>query len=94
LANHKSALKRQKQNLVRRARNRANKSNVKNVIRTVQEAIDEKSTEKAQIALKQAIPVIDKCATKGAIHRRNASRKVARLTKRVNTFIAGLEQSA
>jgi small subunit ribosomal protein S20 len=36
-------------------------------------------------ALKAAIPVIDKAATKGVIHRSNAARNVSRLTKLVNT---------
>jgi small subunit ribosomal protein S20 len=88
LANHKSALKRNRQSQIRRARNKSNRTKVKNVIRAVDEAIDENSVDKAQEALKQAIPVIQRASVKGAMHKKNASRKVSRLTKRVNVFAA------
>jgi len=57
-------------------------------VRAVDEAIGEKSVEMAQAALKLAIPAIQKAASKGAFHKKNASRKVSRLTKRVNAFAA------
>ena len=91
MANHKSALKRNRQSIVRRARNRANKSVVKTAIRLVADAIDQKSVDGAMEALKAAIPVIDRAAVKGAMHKKTASRKVARLTKRVNAFVQGLQ---
>lgn len=89
MANHKSALKRNRQSQLSRMRNRSNKTNMKTVIKAVDAAIAEDSVEKAQEALKAAIPVIDKIAVKGTLHKKNASRKVSRLTKRVNAFIAG-----
>jgi len=88
LANHKSALKRNRQAQLGRVRNKANRTRVKNVVRAVDEAIGEKSVEMAQAALKLAIPAIQKAASKGAFHKKNASRKVSRLTKRVNAFAA------
>ena len=88
MANHKSALKRNRQNLLARLRNRANKTKMKNLIKNVLDAIDQDSVEGAQEALKVVIPVIEKTATKGAIHRKNASRKVSRLTKKVNAFVS------
>jgi small subunit ribosomal protein S20 len=94
LANHKSALKRNRQSLIRRGRNRANKTKVKNVIKAVDAAIAENSIEKAQEALKVAIPVIQRAAVKGAYHQKTASRKVSRLTIRVNKFIKGTEEAA
>ena len=89
MANHKSAIKRNRQNLLRRGRNRANKTRIKNVIKAVDAAILEQSAEKAQEALKTAVPVINRAAVKGTIHKKNASRKVSRLTKRVNLFLSG-----
>jgi len=89
LANHKSALKRNRQNVVRRARNRANKTKIKNVVKAVDEAIAENSVDNANAALKTAIPVIMRAAAKGTIPKKTASRKVSRLTKRVNGCIAG-----
>lgn len=84
MANHKSAEKRNRQAQLRRLRNRANKTQMKTVVRRVNEAVLEGNQEEAQAALKLAIPVIAKTATKGTIHKKNASRKISRLTKSVN----------
>jgi len=94
LANHKSALKRHKQSLKRRMRNRMIKSQVKTAIRKVNEAIAASSVEDAQAALRAAIPVIDRAASKGTFHRKTASRKVSRLTRRVNAFVASVQDAA
>ncbi len=88
MANHKSALKRNRQNAVRRARNRANRTKMRNSIKAVDVAIEENSVENAQVALKAAIPMIMKVASKGTIKKETASRKISRLTKRVNRFVA------
>lgn len=88
MANHKSALKRNRQNAVRRARNRANRTKMKSAIKAVDVAIEENSVDNAQTALKAAIPMIMKVATKGTIKKETASRKISRLTKRVNRFVA------
>jgi len=84
VANHKSAEKRNRQSQVRRIRNRANRTRMRNAIKSVDAAIVAGSQEDAQTALSKAIPVIAKTASKGTIHKKNASRKVSRLTKRVN----------
>jgi len=88
LANHKSAEKRNRQNQLQRLRNRSNKSKMKGVVKKVLEALEQKSGDQAQEALKAAIPVIEKTAVKGSIHKKNASRKVSRLTKRVNALLS------
>ena len=87
MANHKSAMKRNRQNQVRRERNRANRTRIRSVVKAVDAAISENAADKAQEALVAAIPVISRAAMKGAIHKKNASRKVSRLTKRVNAFV-------
>jgi len=86
VAHHKSAIKRIKQNEKRNARNRHQKSTLKTYIKRVREAVASKDKEAAVAALKAAIPVIDKTATKGVIHSSSASRNVSRLTKLVNTL--------
>jgi len=91
LANHKSAEKRNRQNQLQRLRNRSNKSKMKGVVKKVLEAIELKSGDQAQEALKTAIPVIEKTAVKGSIHKKNASRKVSRLTKRVNALLGAAQ---
>ncbi|GBE13927.1 30S ribosomal protein S20 [bacterium BMS3Bbin14] len=84
MANHKSALKRDRQSKVRRLRNRNNKSRMSGAVRQVEEALVAGSEEQASEALKRAIPIIQKTAGKGSIHKKTASRKVSRLTRRVN----------
>jgi len=88
VANHKSAEKRNRQAQVRRMRNRINKTKMKNAIRKVNEAVEAGSAEEAKAALVDAIPVIAKTASKGTIHKRNSSRKISRLTRRVNKIEA------
>ena len=88
MANHKSAVKRNRQSQVRRIRNRSNRTKMKSAIKSVYSAIEENSIENAQEALKAAIPIIDRTAVKGSMHKKTASRKVSRLTRHVNSFIA------
>jgi small subunit ribosomal protein S20 len=87
MANHKSAIKRHKQSLVRRMRNRMNKSRMNTVVRRVEEALVAGAEEVAQEALKVAVPIIQKTASKGTIHKKTASRKISRLTGRVNRMM-------
>ena len=84
MANHKSALKRDKQSKARRLRNRVNKTQLKSAVGKVDEAIAAGSEQQVREALQQAASIIQKTAAKGTIHKRTASRKVSRLAKRVN----------
>lgn len=88
MANHKSAEKRNRQAQIRRMRNRVNRSKMKTVIKTLNEAIEAGSAEDAKNALVVAVPVIAKTASKGTIHKKNASRNISRLTRRVNALEA------
>ncbi len=81
-----SVQKRYRQSLKRRSRNQSIKSSIKTAIKKVRIAVEEKRLEDAQAALKAAVPDINKAATKGVIHRRNASRKISRLNKNVNSL--------
>ena len=84
MANHKSALKRHRQSLVRQARNRAMKTRVKNTVRELREAINSGDREKAQIALRDAASVLAKAGRRTVIHANTASRRISRLTHAVN----------
>ncbi len=84
MANHKSAKKRIRTSEKRRLRNKASISRVKTLMKKVFDS-DEKNVGEEN--LKQAVAFIDKTATKGRIHKNNAARKKARLTK----FVNGLE---
>jgi small subunit ribosomal protein S20 len=85
LANHKSALKRARQNEIRRLRNKASKTRVKNLVKEVRAVAGEASTEEAAAKLNLAKASIAKAAKKGAIHQRTAARKISRLDKLVNS---------
>ena len=86
MATHKSALKRSKQSKEKRLKNRNVKSNLKTTIKAVTAAIEAKDPKKAQEVLSQVTPVINKAASKGVIHKKNAARKISRLTRKVNAL--------
>ncbi len=84
MANHKSALKRHRQSLLARARNRAVKTRVRNVIKTVRAALAGGDTAAAETALLSATKVLDKAASKKIIHWKTAARNISRLSAAVN----------
>jgi len=88
LANHKSALKRARQNTVRRLRNKSVRTRVKSVVKDVREAVADNLQDKVAQELNLAQSVLDKAAKKGTIHKKTASRKISRLTKLVNSISA------
>jgi small subunit ribosomal protein S20 len=86
MANHKSAIKRHRQNLKRSARNVAIESAVKTAMKQVKETIAKGSKENAETVLIKAVRLLDKAVSKGTLHRNNASRKVSRLTAAVHSI--------
>ncbi|MBQ1393808.1 MAG: 30S ribosomal protein S20 [Lachnospiraceae bacterium] len=84
MANIKSAKKRIKVIETKTARNKAIRSKVKTAIKKVYVAIDAKDKAAATAALKEATIEIDKAGSKGIYHKKNASRKISRLTLAVN----------
>jgi small subunit ribosomal protein S20 len=84
LAHHKSALKRIRQNEVRRDRNRKVRGETRTMAKRVLEAIDTGDAEKAASELRLATIVIAKAASKGVLKKATASRKIGRLSIRVN----------
>jgi len=71
-----------------RERNSALKSSIRTGVKTVLAAVESKDPETAKAALAKATPQIAKAAAKGAFHKKNASRKISRLTKQVNRLKA------
>ena len=88
MANHKSALKRAKQNEEKRMRNRATKTRVKKVVKEVRLSANEATKEATGAKLTTAQSIIDKAAKKGVLHKKTAARKISRLNKLVNTISA------
>jgi small subunit ribosomal protein S20 len=85
VANIKSQIKRNRQNELRRVRNKAAKSEIKTRVKVAVGAA-ESGAENAQDALKTAIKRIDKAANKGIIHKNQAARRKSRLMKRLASF--------
>ena len=77
MANHKSAMKRIKQTVVRTERNKALRTRYKNIVKSVIQATNK---EEAQAAFKVANREIHRLVTKGLLKKETASRKVSRLS--------------
>ena len=84
MANHKSALKRARQSKVRRLRNLGFKTRARHAVKTVRAAIEENSPDQAKERLVEATVALQKAASKGVIHKKNAARRISRLARQVN----------
>jgi small subunit ribosomal protein S20 len=80
VANIKSQIKRNKQNEVARARNKATRSEVRTRFKSAIAAV---GTEGEEEALRQAVKRIDKAAAKGVLHKNQAANKKSGLMKRI-----------
>ena len=88
MANHKSAVKRIRQNEKRRALNRASRSAMRTEIKRLRTALTLGDIEKAQQALPGIVSVLDRAIQKGVLHRNAAARYKSRLTRRIATAAA------
>jgi small subunit ribosomal protein S20 len=79
---HPSAEKRHRQSLKRQQRNHAIKTRVRTTSKGALQAIAGSDKEAAADALRVAMKVLNKAATKGALRKNTASRKIARLSRR------------
>jgi small subunit ribosomal protein S20 len=86
LANTKSAEKRAHQAIKRRARNMAQRSEVRSAIKSVVTAVETGTKDVAAAALKKATPVIDAMARKGLIHKNKAARHKSRLNAQIKAL--------
>ena len=62
---------------------------VRTYIKRVRAAIDGGDAAKAQEALAQAVPVLDRMADKGLLHKNNAARQKSRLSAQIKALSAG-----
>jgi small subunit ribosomal protein S20 len=88
MANHASALKRQRQSEKRRQRNRGTKSAINTTVKKLLASLNEKDADTARGLYKESIARIDSAVTKGTLHRKTASRRISRLTKKVNAQLS------
>jgi small subunit ribosomal protein S20 len=90
LANSPQAAKRARQSEKRRQQNASQRSMLRTYIKKVVKAIETGNTEEAKAAYQVAVPVIDRMADKGLIHKNKAARHKSRL----NHHIFKLSQNA
>jgi small subunit ribosomal protein S20 len=86
MANTPSAKKAARKIARRTAVNKVPRSRMRSFVRKVEEAIASGDKDAARAALKEAQPQIMKAAAKGVIHHNTASRKVSRLSHRVEAL--------
>ena len=85
VANHKSADKRARQTVRRAARNQGIRSRVKTAVRAFRETLQSGDRDAAADQLQRATRELRKAASKGVMHTKTASRRVARLVLAYNS---------
>lgn len=88
MANSAQAKKRARQNVKQRQHNASLRSMVRTYIKKVNAAIISKDYDAATAAYKQAVPVIDRMADKGIIHKNKAARHKSRLNGHIKALAA------
>ena len=88
MAQHKSAMKRIKQTIVRNKRNNFYRTRIKNIVKAVNTAVEAGNKEEALAKLKVANKKLHSFVTIGILKKGTASRKVSRLHKLVNSMAA------
>jgi small subunit ribosomal protein S20 len=83
MPNIQSAIKRLKQSLIRRKRNRSTKKSIRTECKKVIEAVKSGNVDNAEKELSTAAKLLDKSAAKKVIHHNAASRLKSRLSARV-----------
>lgn len=85
MANHKSAIKRARQNEKRRERNTALRSSTKSAVKKVIEDLSScKNREEALKILTAGARALSKAASKGVLPKTRVSRKISRIAAQVN----------
>lgn len=86
MANTPSAKKAARKIERRTAINKVPRTRMRSFIRKVEEAIASGDKDAARVALREAQPQIMKAASRGIVHRNTASRKMSRLSHRVEAL--------
>lgn len=86
MANHKSALKRLRQNEKIRERNSQARASVRTIVKKTRAAIAAGDKESAQACFTQAQKALATAATKKLYHKNNVQRRISRLAQQVNSL--------
>ena len=88
MANIKSQMKRNRQNVKRNERNKAIRSELKTRMKAALTAAEAGNAEAAQEALRLAQQRIDTAVSKGVLHKNTAARRKARLSQQVAQLLS------
>ena len=83
MANHKHTLKAHRQDIVRRARNRAFRTRLRGALKSLRASIAQGDVDAARSALGGTVSLIDRMSAKGVIHDNTAARYKSRLARRL-----------
>ena len=84
MANTKSSAKRDEMSKELRAKNRAEKTELKTMMKKFDAAVAEGNKETAVDAYKVAVKTVDRAAGKGLLHKNNAAHKKSAMTVKLN----------
>jgi small subunit ribosomal protein S20 len=85
MANIKSQIKRNRQNELRRQRNKSARSTLKTKVKALDTAVDSGDKAAAEAAYADISRSLDKAASKGIIHKNKAANQKSRLAKRLSS---------
>ncbi len=88
MANHKSAIKRIRQSEKRRIHNRIYRNRARTLVKKARTSINSNDLEQARVETATAIRDLDKAASRGIIHKRNAARRKSRLMQQLSALEA------
>ena len=88
MANSPQARKRARQNVKRRQHNASLRSTVRTSIKKVYNLIEAGDAAAAKTAYDEAVPVIDRMADRGIIHKNKAARHKSRLNAHIKALSA------
>ncbi len=80
MANHKNALKKHKQNVQARLRNRLHKSRMRTALQKLRKALADGDVATAKTLIGPTLSIVDRTAKHGVIHDNAAARTKSRLT--------------
>ena len=91
MANHKSALKRARQNAKRRQRNRSNRSRLRTHVKRFRQAVEGGEMDVARELLPATLSLLDRSVQQGVLKDNAAARGKSRLTRMLSRRLAGTE---
>jgi len=83
MANIKSQIKRNRQNEIRRARNKSTRSALKTRIKRYLETVDSGDAAASTESFRDISKALDQAAAKGVIHKNTAANKKSRLARKL-----------